>query len=771
MPTIDRRDFLKFVVGGAVGTLVSPLPWVPMDEVAKWSQRWAPIPESGGSSYLNSICLLCPGGCGIKVRLIEKRRAIKIDGQPYHPVNRGGLCPLGISGLQYLYQESIRVKGPMKRFGLRGRGDWAPISWEQAVTELSGRCRDLRANGLAHTVAVLDGRGGQGSLSALFVRFLRAYGSPNYIRPFQLGQTEEMAAAALYGSRRSLAYDLPNAQYILSFGTALLDGWGTPTWVSQAYQGWRGPGPEGRAKLVQVEPLASTTASLADEWLPVRPGTEAALALGLAQVMVSNGWYSRDAVQAGATGLENLKAFLDSRYTPARVAKMTGLTPGQIEKLARDFGSAKQAVALSGRGKGEMPVSLLEAAAVQILNVLVGAVNRTGGVMAQGEGGFTAHWPKAALDGVAERGAGQPRLDAAGAGKFPAGQPQVNQFFGNAAHKTPYPINLLMVHEANPAFSLSGEAFQAAVQQIPYIVSFSSFFGETTQMADLILPAPTFLERWDDAYGVPGVPFPVYGLAKPVLPPLHGNRNVGEALIALAKNLGGTVQEALAFESMEAVVKQTARTVFESKKGKLADGPLPEPGKYASASFESFDKFWEGLIQQGAWYHLDGMGEGGKADLFPAVLRQEPEKMDLSYPLYGPEGKEIPLLLVPHSLMMLQSGYFPNPPHMTKMLGEETLQGNDLMAQLHPETARKLGLREGQRVRLRSEQGEITVRVQFFEGASPQVVFVPLGMGHTAFDPTLKNRGANPFPLLDQVTDPLTGLPVAWATRITIQKV
>jgi anaerobic selenocysteine-containing dehydrogenase len=93
------------------------------------------------------------------------------------------------------------------------------------------------------------------------------------------------------------------------------------------------------------------------------------------------------------------------------------------------------------------------------------------------------------------------------------------------------------------------------------------------------------------------------------------------------------------------------------------------------------------------------------------------------------------------------------------------------MAQLHPETARKLGLQEGQRVRLRSEQGEITVRVQFFEGASPQVVFVPLGMGHTAFDPTLRNRGANPFPLLDQVTDPLTGLPVAWATRITIQKV
>ncbi|MBI5585342.1 MAG: molybdopterin-dependent oxidoreductase, partial [Deltaproteobacteria bacterium] len=526
MPTIDRRDFIKFVIGGAVGTLVSPLPWVPMDEVAKWSQRWAPIPESGESSYLNSICLLCAGGCGIKVRLIEKKRAIKIDGQPNHPVNRGGLCPLGISGLQYLYQESIRVKGPMKRFGLRGKGDWTPISWEQAVTEMTQRMKDLRDNGLAHTVAVLDGRGGQGSLSSLFGRFLKAYGSPNHVRPFQLSQTEEMATAALFGSRRSLGYDLPGAKYILSFGTALLDGWGTPTWVSQAYQEWRKP--EGRARLVQVEPLASTTASLADEWLPVRPGTEAALALGLAQVMLAKGWYNRDFVQSRASGLEGLKTFLDSRYPLEQVVKITGLTPAQIEKLAQDFGSAKQAVALSGRGKGELPVGLLEAAAVQILNILVGAVNRSGGVMPMAEGGFTANWPKAALDGTAEKGAGQPRLDSAAAGKFPAGQPQVNQFFWSGAHKTPYPVNLLMVHEANPAFTLSGEAFQAALQEIPYLVSFSSFFDETTAMADLILPAPTFLERWDDAYGVPGVPFPVYGLAKPVLPPLHGNRNVGD---------------------------------------------------------------------------------------------------------------------------------------------------------------------------------------------------------------------------------------------------
>ena len=120
-------------------------------------------------------------------------------------------------------------------------------------------------------------------------------------------------------------------------------------------------------------------------------------------------------------------------------------------------------------------------------------------------------------------------------------------------------------------------------------------------------------------------------------------------LIALAKNLGGSVQEALGFENMEAVVKQSARAVFETKKGRLADGPVPEAGKYGSASFESFDKFWEGLVREGAWYHLENTGGGpGKVDLYPAALRLEPEKIDLGFSYYAggdgsaPDGAAVP---------------------------------------------------------------------------------------------------------------------------------
>ena len=135
-------------------------------------------------------------------------------------------------------------------------------------------------------------------------------------------------------------------------------------------------------------PLWPTSGSRCD------PGPRPTLALGLAQVMVSKGWYSRDAVQARATGLEDLKAFLEGRYTPQRVAKMTGLTPGRDRKAGQGFRLGQTGGGLKRHGKGEMPVSLLEAAAVQILNVLVGAVNRTGGVMPRAEGGLRAIGPK-----------------------------------------------------------------------------------------------------------------------------------------------------------------------------------------------------------------------------------------------------------------------------------------------------------------------------------------------------------------------------------------
>ena len=121
---IDRRSFLSFLIGGAAGTTLSPLPWKLMDDSAIWTQMWpwTPVPEDGESSYVNSVCTLCSGGCGITIRKIDDR-AVKIEGMKGYPVNDGGLCLLGLSGLQLLYSPT-RVKGPLKRVGKKGEGKW-----------------------------------------------------------------------------------------------------------------------------------------------------------------------------------------------------------------------------------------------------------------------------------------------------------------------------------------------------------------------------------------------------------------------------------------------------------------------------------------------------------------------------------------------------------------------------------------------------------------------------------------------------------------------
>ena len=129
---INRRNFIKLIVGGAVGTGLSPLPWKLMDDVAIWTQNlpWLPVPPVGEGSHVNSICTLCPGGCGIDVLKVD-HRAIKIEGRTDYPVNPGGICPVGMGGLQLLYNEGNRFTGPMKRIGPRGSGRFQEITWDE----------------------------------------------------------------------------------------------------------------------------------------------------------------------------------------------------------------------------------------------------------------------------------------------------------------------------------------------------------------------------------------------------------------------------------------------------------------------------------------------------------------------------------------------------------------------------------------------------------------------------------------------------------------
>ncbi|MCP5054444.1 MAG: molybdopterin-dependent oxidoreductase, partial [bacterium] len=235
---IDRRSFLAFGIGGAAGTTLSPLPWKLMDDIAIWTQMWpwTPVPKDGESTYVNTVCTLCPAGCGITVRKVGDR-AVKVEGIKGYPGNDGGVCNLSLSGLQLLYGPR-RVKGPLKRVGERGAGHWANISWEEAMAEITQKLKGLRSDGRSHTVACISGSD-RGTVPKLLNRFLKAYGSPNFLRSPSIQDSYEMALQLMQGADATAGFDFENADFILSFGSGIIDGWGSPVRMFKANSLWQ----------------------------------------------------------------------------------------------------------------------------------------------------------------------------------------------------------------------------------------------------------------------------------------------------------------------------------------------------------------------------------------------------------------------------------------------------------------------------------------------------------------------------------------------------
>jgi anaerobic selenocysteine-containing dehydrogenase len=580
---IDRRSFLAFGIGGAVGTTLSPLPWKLTDDSSIWSQNWpwTPVPQDGEVSFVKSACSLCDGGCGITVRKIESR-AVKIEGMADHPVNSGGICSLGISGLQLLYGPR-RIPTPLKRAGARGEGRWQKISWEQAIGEIQLKLADLRSKGRANTVGALLGTD-QGTIPALFSRFLAVYGSPNLFRMPSVENAYETVLHYMNGVQGSAGFDLANTDFVLSFGSGLLDGWGAPVRMFQAHSAWK----DKNTVVVQIEERLSKTAAKANKWIPIVPGTQGALALGLAHVIIKEGLYDKKFIENHAHGFEawenakgeNQKGFkqhvLDN-FSPAAVSKITGIDPAQITSLAKDFAKASKPIALFGTGAGSTPGSTADCMAVHALNALTGRLNREGGLFAVPELDYIV-WPDIEVDSIASKGIQTERIDGAGSEQYPHARSLLNRLFDVINRAETSPLEVLFVSGANPLYSLPGcKAVKTAFDKIPWVVSFSPYMDETSFNADLILPNHTYLEGYRDIAAPPGFTKPFIGLAKPVVVPQSNTKNVGDTVILLAKALGGSIANAFAWDSYEQCLEETFGDKWES---------LLEDGYWMDESFE-----------------------------------------------------------------------------------------------------------------------------------------------------------------------------------------
>jgi anaerobic selenocysteine-containing dehydrogenase len=669
------------------------------------------------------------------VRLVDDR-VVKIEGLKDHPVNDGGICTLGAAGAQLLYGPN-RVQAPKKKVN----GKWRNISWEAALAEIAEKLGDLRSNGQSQSLAAICDSD-RGTVPELLNRFLTVYGSSNFIRTPSIQDNYELALYLTQGVRAMPGFDLQESDFILSFGSGLIEGWESPVYMFRGKSALK----ENGGRMDQIEARLSKTAAKADKWIAVTPGTEGALALGLANIIIKEGLFNREFVENQSAGFAEYKKLVTDGFSAGIVSKMTGLDVSVIAGLARDFAGARKPLAISGRGAGTSPGSLQDFLAVHVLNALVGGINRVGGIVAVPEPDYI-EWPEAQMDAAASRGMQQPRIDGAGSGKYKSTRYLLNRLPEVVNSAQDSPIQVLFVAGANPLYSMADtEAVGKAFEKIPLVVSFSSYMDETSANADLILPNHVFLERYEDVPSARGFPQPFIGLVQPVVEPLFNTRHTGDVIIQLAHEMGGTVAEAFGWESYEACLEETLGDKWDT---------LVEDGYWVDSEFAA--------AAQGQAFETDS----SKFEFSNSDINALPVYHSVRIP--GDESF-YPLLLVPYDTMRLASGYIGSPPFLVKALEDTILLANEVLVEVNPATAKKLGLSDRKYATLTTPLGSAKVKIHFFDGIMPGVIAIPRGLGHTAYDKFLAGKGVNYNALSEPLEDAATGLDAAWAVRAKLSK-
>ena len=530
---VNRRDFFKIVgIGGATAAMVgcsaqppeTLIPYVvPPEEI---------IP--GQATWYATVCRECPAGCGMLVKTMDGR-AIKVEGNPDHPVNQGRLCARGQASLQGLYNPD-RIRQPLRK----GRdGTWRPISWEEGEGLLASRLAELKGQGnrIACVTPLLTG-----SLDQLVDTWLQVLGGGRRLR-YEAISYEPLREAnrAAFGVAAIPFYDLERAELLLSFGADFLETWLSPVEYARQFASMRTYRQGRMGRFAYIGPRLSLTGANADEWISIRPGTEANLALGMIQVIIAEGLAT-----SLSTHEETALLKLVTPFTPNAVAEQTGVSPDKVRALARAFARSRPSLAVADAKTSNATETCV---AVNLLNYVVGNV------------GETIHFgPTAAVGRTSTYREMRNLLGAMEAGE----------------------ISLLLLSGVNPVFTLpEGERFRKALEKVSLVVAFASFVDETANASHLILPDHTFLESWGDHE-----PWEeIRGLQQPTMRPLYDTRAFGDVLISVAKRIGRG--QRFPWENFYAYLREQWK------------------GRYQRLNpAEDFETFWAGALQRGGLFQV-----------------------------------------------------------------------------------------------------------------------------------------------------------------------
>jgi menaquinone reductase, molybdopterin-binding-like subunit len=703
---LDRRQFLKLGGSAAFATLFGGC-----DKAQRKIIPFVIPPENlvlGEALWYASACGQCPAGCGIVVRVSEGR-AKKVEGNPLHPVNRGKLCARGQAALQALYHPE-RLSRPMKLSGERGSGAYRPVSWEEALSLLMAQLKKTRAEAPASLLMLTDPiRGHAGLVSG---RFMKAFGSPNRVAWDPFGQDALLAACeAVHGVRDLPEYDIAGARYLLSFSGDFLETWVSPVHYAGAYGRMRGDRETTRGKFIHFGPRLSMTAASADLFLPISPGTEGIVALGIAHVMI------RDKLTPQAAAAGPLMAAGLSAYTPKEVEGRTGVQTHNVVSAAVEFSRNQPGLAIGGTACGSTGNGAFNHSAVALLNDLAGNVGKPGGVVFPDRSRAFARY-----------GAERPLLSPPPESGYAAVRGALERMRSGAFRMA------ILAGAGNPAFTLPPALkFPEALSKVPFTVAFASFLDETSSLADLVLPVPTFLEAWGDDIAPVGHGGAVT-LRQPVVEPFRDARTMADVLLAAAGEMGGEPAKALPWKSM----KECLEKAYGGPGGAM-----------------------EKALQNGGFFPADAPpSRPARKGARPALPAAREAAFD------GDPGK-FPLVLHLYPSVALYDGRGANLSWLQELPDPVTTAVWRNWVELNPKTAAKLGLSDGDGVAVASPSGKIAAHVAFNPGLAPDVAAMPMGQGHGRYGRTAAGRGENPLLLLPPAPE---GAPAWQSTRVKLEK-
>ncbi len=791
MRDFSRRHLLHALTAIGAGSMAACRRYAGPAAVRLVPSGWT----RGEERWVTTTCGQCPAGCGIRVRVYEGR-AVKIEGNPAHPINGGGVGPKGQAGLQLLYHPD-RIHGPLRRDGPRGSGRWRSITWDAAIGELADRLRDLRSAGEPQSLVVLDGEP-RGLVPRLWERFLHAYGSPNHVTHASTSDgAQALAVGFMQGVPAVPAYDWHNTEYVIGFGVSLFESWCQTIHMSRATSAMRRGTPGRRVKFVHVSPRYSVTAAKADEWVSIEPGTEGALALGLAHVLVRDRLFDEAFVADRTFGFEDWhdgagqthRGFrtLLADYPPDTVARITGVPAETVERLAREMSGHRPAIALANAATGATTGALGTAMAIHALNALLGSIERPGGVTT--EPSVLPAWPAPEPDAIASRGLACPRLDGGGTAACALGDGAIQHLPAAILAGRPYAAKALILYRSNPAFSKPDAArWIEAINRVPFVVSCSPLPDESTLWADLVLPDHTYLERSELVQAAPSSGRVILGLRQPVVPPRHDTTPTGDLIIRLAQRLEVPVAASFPWTNYQALVGEQAQDAaarlavpgaavdasaalararqaggwWGEAPARAADAALPTPSRkfefYAQAIASRLATSFDTPAALDACLSAGGVAARGDELCLP---HWEP-------PRFVGDAREYPFVVLPYRAINYAEGGVRHLPFLRELPEGGLLAWKETI-ELNPEDARRLDVDEGDPVWVESPVGRRRLCVRVMPGTRVGTVALPLG--HGPWPVTTADAGTTgAHGLLAAASDPLSGTLAYLGTRARIRK-